>query len=368
MLKETYISNAENVDGILFQVTRSHTVELEGALYVPELAPTLDLLSAKKYEKMPWDEYSERFREQILTDEKAMATLREIFEISKVADVYLVCYEKKYPCHRFILLELIEEKWGGERDRPAVIPTEVVIDTREQNFPSGKAILLGCAKEGIKCNYEYMSRQDGDLKVELGDYILRNRLYGEIRIEYMTMQDAYNKWLGTRRGALQRQIHDLLEDFGENAKLVVNLNGVDLDEEIYDLTFKHLQSVNDEYITVIMVKDMVSLVSRMIRQHTKMVAGEYKQRAPIVVKRGPRTRKIKIDILCQCPHVDIKRSRMILNYFDDDVINALANVDKWIEIHGIGKKTIDKVKKGLKTSTNSNGKKENTLFSFGKRN
>lgn len=39
----------------------------------------------------------------------AVEQLRKIKKLAENKDVYLVCYEKKPPCHRFILIEMIRE-------------------------------------------------------------------------------------------------------------------------------------------------------------------------------------------------------------------------------------------------------------------
>ena len=36
-----------------------------------------------------------------------MAELKRLKELATDNDVYLICYEKNYPCHRFILIDLI---------------------------------------------------------------------------------------------------------------------------------------------------------------------------------------------------------------------------------------------------------------------
>lgn len=116
MLKESYIANWRNLseDAVKIRVARPSV-----------LAPSPALLSAfmkaKKYwmakglteleaRKKAWKEidYEERFRQEILNNPEAMAKLKEIQDLAKENDVYLICYEKEPPCHRFILIDLIE--------------------------------------------------------------------------------------------------------------------------------------------------------------------------------------------------------------------------------------------------------------------
>lgn len=73
------------------------------------LAPSKNLLDLWKHEKISWEEYEERFRKEILSNPKAVEKLKEIAKISKHKNVRLMCYEKEFPCHRFILIEMIKE-------------------------------------------------------------------------------------------------------------------------------------------------------------------------------------------------------------------------------------------------------------------
>jgi len=81
------------------------------------LAPSQELLSEfnrlkKRYgRERAWElsGYEERYKREILSDPKAMAKLREIKELARTRNVRLICYEKNPPCHRFILMKLIEE-------------------------------------------------------------------------------------------------------------------------------------------------------------------------------------------------------------------------------------------------------------------
>lgn len=38
-----------------------------------------------------------------------IAIMREIKKLAEAKDVYLICYEKEYPCHRFLLLDMIKK-------------------------------------------------------------------------------------------------------------------------------------------------------------------------------------------------------------------------------------------------------------------
>jgi uncharacterized protein YeaO (DUF488 family) len=81
------------------------------------LAPSQELLGEfNRLKRMygrerAWElsRYEERFKREILNNPEAMAKLKEIRELAKNRSVRLICYEKNPPCHRFILMKLIEE-------------------------------------------------------------------------------------------------------------------------------------------------------------------------------------------------------------------------------------------------------------------
>jgi uncharacterized protein YeaO (DUF488 family) len=73
------------------------------------LSASKELLTDYKSGRITWGEFVGRFRNEILGNPKAVAELKRIKNLSKDTDVYLICYEKNYPCHRFILMDLIHE-------------------------------------------------------------------------------------------------------------------------------------------------------------------------------------------------------------------------------------------------------------------
>ena len=98
MLKEGYIGKWKNYpeDEVKVRVARPSV-----------LGPSLELLKDWKEGKIDWEEYTRRFRKEILSNPKALAKLREIKKLAKEKDVRLICYEKNPPCHRFVLMDLI---------------------------------------------------------------------------------------------------------------------------------------------------------------------------------------------------------------------------------------------------------------------
>ena len=72
------------------------------------LSPSDELFHAYKEGGIKWEEFETRFRHEILGNPEALRELRRLRDLSSRKDVYLICYEKEYPCHRFILLDLIK--------------------------------------------------------------------------------------------------------------------------------------------------------------------------------------------------------------------------------------------------------------------
>jgi uncharacterized protein YeaO (DUF488 family) len=100
MIKESYISMWKNLpsDAIKVRVARPSV-----------LSASKDLLYDYKKGRISWQEFETRFRKEITSNPKAMAELKRIKDLALKKDVYLICYEKNYPCHRFILMDLIQE-------------------------------------------------------------------------------------------------------------------------------------------------------------------------------------------------------------------------------------------------------------------
>lgn len=102
MIKESYLANWQNLpeDAVKIAVTRTSR---------SPLSPSWKLLRAYKNGRLSWVEFDQGFRYEIAGCPEAQRLLREIKELAKSKDVYLVCYEKSFPCHRFILMKMIEE-------------------------------------------------------------------------------------------------------------------------------------------------------------------------------------------------------------------------------------------------------------------
>ena len=100
MIKESYISKWNKLpkNSVKVRVARPSILSASEALFNDYKSGTLT-----------WKEFETRFRKEIRSNPKAMAELRRLKELASKKDVYLMCYEKTYPCHRFILMDLINE-------------------------------------------------------------------------------------------------------------------------------------------------------------------------------------------------------------------------------------------------------------------
>ena len=101
MLKESYLANMKNLpeDAIKIVVTRS-------AGHV--LSPSKKLLWDYKNGRIDWDGYVKRFYQEMDND-VCRAAMRKIKLMAKDRDVYLICFEKRGNCHRFLLMDMINK-------------------------------------------------------------------------------------------------------------------------------------------------------------------------------------------------------------------------------------------------------------------
>lgn len=99
MLKEGYLAKLKTYPKGEIKIVVTRTAK-------SVLAPSWDLLNSYKDSLTDWHEYERRFRREMENPE-AVKEMRRIKELAKTRDVRLICYEKNYPCHRFILMDLI---------------------------------------------------------------------------------------------------------------------------------------------------------------------------------------------------------------------------------------------------------------------
>ncbi len=91
-------------------------------LHVPDLAPSVKLLSALRKSEIHWDEYARRYREEMKSP-RAQDLIRRLRKFGDWLDVVLVCYcaDEKH-CHRSILLELLEAQDAHHTSRDRQLP------------------------------------------------------------------------------------------------------------------------------------------------------------------------------------------------------------------------------------------------------
>jgi len=109
VIRESYLANMRRLppDAMKIVVT---------AASKSPLAPSWSLVKAwhAKPRLLSWQEYQKRYRMEIRKNPAALKLLHKIKTISQHKDVYLICYEKHFPCHRFILLDIVQGQLSSE--------------------------------------------------------------------------------------------------------------------------------------------------------------------------------------------------------------------------------------------------------------
>ncbi|MCY4128279.1 MAG: DUF488 domain-containing protein [Gammaproteobacteria bacterium] len=78
-------------------------------IHIPNLAPTKELFNDFRQGKIQWADYEPRFRD-LMTTRKIESTLSK----EMVSDGCLLCSEDQpHFCHRRLVAEYLNEKWGG---------------------------------------------------------------------------------------------------------------------------------------------------------------------------------------------------------------------------------------------------------------
>lgn len=80
-------------------------------VWLKELGPTTEQLRALESGRMHWGTFSLAYAEGLRARpaaQEALAQLRALEERS--GKVTLLCHEKEYPCHRFLLLDILNGK------------------------------------------------------------------------------------------------------------------------------------------------------------------------------------------------------------------------------------------------------------------
>ena len=108
MIKETHLSAKKRTipkGDLIFDISGSR----KGRRSISPLAPSHLLLEDWDNDRMRWKEYVEKYFLQLYHDQTAGSLLEEIISISMERDVWLVGLEKEYPCHRFLLMQILEK-------------------------------------------------------------------------------------------------------------------------------------------------------------------------------------------------------------------------------------------------------------------
>lgn len=93
---------------------RYFLAEICGAEYVhePRLAPSQDILDAYKKKQESWDEYERRFLQLMADRHVETAIIPSLFDVPTV----LLCSEPTAErCHRRLVLEYLNNRWGDVR-------------------------------------------------------------------------------------------------------------------------------------------------------------------------------------------------------------------------------------------------------------
>lgn len=108
MIKETCLSEGKRIipkEDVAFDISGLG----KGRQRTSLLAPSRKLLEDWNEDRIRWKEYVERYFQQLYHDQRAMSLVEEVISLSVERDVWLVGLEKDYPCHRFLLKQIVEK-------------------------------------------------------------------------------------------------------------------------------------------------------------------------------------------------------------------------------------------------------------------
>ncbi len=108
MIKETCFSGKERIipkGDVVFDISGLG----KGRHGTRLLAPSRKLLEDWNEDRIKWKEYVERYFQQLYDDQRARNFLKEVISLSMEKNVWLVGLEKDYPCHRFLLKQIVEK-------------------------------------------------------------------------------------------------------------------------------------------------------------------------------------------------------------------------------------------------------------------
>lgn len=104
-LYETYLDNIKNVPNNAFKMIITRSRE-------HPLSPSWQLLMDYKNNKIDWNEYIQRFYQE-MNNSTSKQKIAEIEKLSLKNDVYLICIEpnpdnNRIKCHRFLIMDMIK--------------------------------------------------------------------------------------------------------------------------------------------------------------------------------------------------------------------------------------------------------------------
>lgn len=80
-------------------------------VWLKELGPTTEQLRALESGQMHWGTFGLAYVEGLRTRPAAQEALAQLRALEKGSGkVTLLCHEKEYPCHRFLLLDVLDGK------------------------------------------------------------------------------------------------------------------------------------------------------------------------------------------------------------------------------------------------------------------
>ena len=104
MLKETYFAIVKKLPA---GVQKEYVMR---GRFNHILAPSWTLINDWKNAKITWNEYEQRYKDELFNNPEAIQRMLELQELAKTQDVYLICFEKSPRfCHRSLLLKWITE-------------------------------------------------------------------------------------------------------------------------------------------------------------------------------------------------------------------------------------------------------------------
>ena len=107
MIKETYLAVRKKTvppADVVLDISRFRKKEGE----ISPLAPSRELLNDWNQDRLTWKDYVERYYQELKEKKEASSAIQQIAHLAAQQDVWLVCMEREYPCHRFLVKETVE--------------------------------------------------------------------------------------------------------------------------------------------------------------------------------------------------------------------------------------------------------------------